>query len=227
MNDQQKTGGIAALVMAATFVVGVAVFAGLLLGSAFESSDPVEVVAFLADHQALLSIWYAIIYVVFGIALVILTFALRERLASAAPAMTQPATAFGLIWSGLVIASGMIAVVGIDAVVKLYGRDPAQAGTVWSAISTVQEGIGGGVEIVGALWVLLLSWAALRVSALPRALNYLGVVIGVSGVLTIVPALELFGAIFGIGLIVWFAWLGLVMLREHPDDRAAATSGRA
>jgi hypothetical protein len=218
VNDQQKTGGIAALVLAATFVIGIAVFAGVLLGSAIESNDPVEVVEFLADHQALLSIWYVIIYVVFGIALIVLTLALAERLTSAVPAISQPATAFGMIWSGLVIASGMIAVIGIDTVIDLYARDPAQAGTVWSAIDAVQLGIGGGIEIVGALWVLLVSWAALRVNVLPRALNYLGVVIGVSGTLTIVPPLEIFGAVFGIGLIVWFAWLGVVMLRGYPDE---------
>jgi hypothetical protein len=219
VNDQQKSGGIAALVLAATFVIGIAVFAGVLLGSAFESSEPVEVVGFLAAHQAMLSIWYVIIYVVFGIALVVLTLALHERLKSAAPAITQPATAFGLIWSGLVIASGMIAVVGINTVVDLYDRDPAQAGTVWSAIDAVQLGIGGGIELVGALWVLLVSLAALRVSVFPRSLNYLGVVIGVSGVLTIVPALAAFGAVFGLGLIAWFAWLGRVMLRGYQDNR--------
>jgi hypothetical protein len=219
VNDQQKSGGIAALVLAATFVIGIAVFAGVLLGSAFESSEPVEVVGFLAAHQAMLSIWYVIIYVVFGIALVVLTLALHERLKSAAPAITQPATAFGLIWSGLVIASGMIAVVGINTVVDLYDRDPAQAGTVWSAIDAVQLGIGGGIELAGALWVLLVSLAALRVSVFPRSLNYLGVVIGVSGVLTIVPALAAFGAVFGLGLIAWFAWLGRVMLRGYQDNR--------
>lgn len=50
----------------------------------------------------------------------------------------------------------------------------------------------------------------------PRALNYLGVVIGVLGLLTVVPALEVLGAVFGLGLIVWFVWLGIVMLRSSP-----------
>ena len=57
------------------------------------------------------------------------------------------------------------------------------------------------------------SWAALRAGGLPRALNYLGMVLGASGLLTVVPVLEVLGAVFGLGLIVWFAWLGIVMLR--------------
>ena len=76
------------------------------------------------------------------------------------------------------------------------------------------DGLGGGIEVVGGLWVLLVSWAALWARGLPRALNYLGMVIGVSGLLTVVPVLEVLGAVFGLGLIVWFAWLGIVMLRS-------------
>ncbi|MBV7339417.1 hypothetical protein KFU94_66625 [Chloroflexi bacterium TSY] len=39
----------------------------------------------------------------------------------------------------------------------------------------VLNGIGGGVEVLGGLWVLLVSWAALRNGELPRVLHYLGV----------------------------------------------------
>jgi hypothetical protein len=131
--------------------------------------------------------------------------------------MVQTATAFGLIWGGLVFASGMVFNVGLGTVVDLYGSDPAQAAPVWLAIAAVQGGLGGGNEIVGGLWVLLVSWAALRAGGLPRALNFYGVVIGVAGLFSIVPALEVLGVIFGLGSIVWFAWVGIVMLRGRPS----------
>jgi hypothetical protein len=217
MNDVQKTGGVAALVLAATFVIGFALYLGLLANSGFESGDPVEAVAFLSDYQSILSVWYLIIYVVFGIALVVLTLALYERLKAGASAMAQAAAAFGLIWAGLVIASGMIAIVGIGAVVELYNDDPAQAGSAWVAIESVQFGIGGGIEIVGALWVLLLGRAGLRTATLPRRLSQVGIVTGSAGALTIIPALELFGAVFGLGLVVWFTWAGILMLRTTPE----------
>ena len=132
----------------------------------------------------------------------------------------QTATAIGLIWAGVVIASGMICNIGIKNVVALSGTDPAQAAPVWLAIDSVRDGLGGGNEIVGALWILLLSWAALRAGGLPRVLNYLGVVISVAGLLTLVPALELVGVIFGLGSIVWFVWVGIVMLRGSQGAAA-------
>ena len=220
MNDLQKVGGVAALIEAATFVVGFALYATLLASADYGSLDidPVQNVAFLADNQATMYTWNLIIYVVFGVFLVVLALALHERLKAGSPAMAQTATAFGLIWAGLVIASGMVANVGAGIVVDIYGGDPAQAASVWLALNFVVEGLGGGNEIVGGLWVLLVSSAALRAGGLPRALNYLGVVVSVAGLLTVVPALgELGGAIFGLGSIAWFVWLGIVMLRGRSS----------
>jgi hypothetical protein len=160
------------------------------------------------------------VFVVFSVFLVVLALALYDRLKAGSPAMAQTATVFGLIWAGLVIASGMIFIIGIDNVVDLYGQDPAQAATVWLAIDSVFDGLGGGVELVGGLWILLVSWAALRAGELPRALNYLGVVIGVVGIFTVVPALEVLTDIFGLSQIVWFVWLGIVMLRGSQSAAA-------
>lgn len=231
MEDSRRLGGAAALLMAATFVVGFAVFLGVLVPAGYfdESTDPVQRVAILAEYHTIVSASYLISFVLFGIFLVVLVLALYDRLKAGAPVPAQWATAFGLIWATLVIASGLVANIGIGTVVDIYGRDPAQAGTVWSAVESVQLGLGGGNEIAGGVWVLLISWAALRARELPRVLNYLGVVIGVSGLLTVVPLLEVLGAVealgfvFGMGLIVWFVWLGIVLLGEN--QRAVAEDG--
>lgn len=216
MSSLQRMGGVAALVEAATFVVGFAVFLAVLLPAGYLEADldPSQKAAILADNQTIVSISYLTSYVVFGIFLVVLALALYERLKAAAFATAQTATAFALIWAGLVIASGMTANIGIGRVVDLYGSNPAQAGSAWVALDFVVNGLGGEMEIVGGLWVLLISWAALRAGGLPKAVNYLGVVIGVSGLLTMVGALRVLGPVFGLGLVVWFTWLGITMLRS-------------
>jgi hypothetical protein len=80
----------------------------------------------------------------------------------------------------------------------------------------VSDAIGGANEILGGLWVLLISWAALQSRGLPRALNYLGIVIGAAGILSALPGLGDVGLIFGLVQIVWFIWVGIVMLRGRP-----------
>jgi hypothetical protein len=216
MNNLQKVGGMAALGAAVTFIVGFALLFTLLVPAGYfaANTDPVQTAAFLIDNQAVLYIWYLIIYVIFGIFMVVLSLAMRERLQTNAPALAQIATAFGLIWAGLVIASGMVANVGIGAVVDLYAQDPAQAATVWTAVHAVVVGLGGGNEIVGGLWILLVSWAAWQGGALAKGLNGLGLVVGTAGILTTVfPTVDALGAVFGLGSIVWFIWAGIIMWR--------------
>ena len=219
MNKLQKMGGIAALIEATTFVIAIALLVTVVAPAGYGhlDVDPVQNAAFLANNQTLMYLWNLIAYVIFGAFLVVLSLALYARLKDGSPALAQTATAFGLIWAGLMFASGMVANIGAGAIIDVYGRDPVQAGAAWLALDFVVGGLGGGNEIVGGLWVLLLSWAALQTGTLPKALNYLGLLVSAAGIVTIVPALGEVGAIFGLGSIVWFIWLGIVMLRHHPS----------
>jgi hypothetical protein len=222
MKSLQKVGGVAALILAAAYLMGIGLNFTLLDSSGY--IEPVEKVAFLADNQSILYIQTLFIYIVFGIFLVVLALALYERLKDGSPAMAQTATTFGLIWATLVIAGGMVFNTSMGTVVDLYGKDPAQAASVWLAISSVFQGLSGIPEIPGGLWTLLVSWAALRAGELPRGLNYLGVVIGAAGLLTVVPALfEVAVAVFALGQIVWWVWMGIVMLRSNPSPAHQTT----
>jgi hypothetical protein len=212
MKNLQKMGGIAALYAGVAFIVGML---GFLLVVGWPD-DPVQQVAVLVNNQVSLHILYVIVYQVWAVFLVVLTLALYERLKADSPAVMQTATAIGIIWATVVIASGMIFNIGMDNVVDLHGEDPAQATTVWLVIESVSDAIGGGNEILGGLWVLLISWAALQSRGLPRALNYLGIVIGAAGILSALPGLGDVGLIFGLVQIVWFIWVGIVMLRGGP-----------
>lgn len=219
MTPLQKAGGIAALLQALTYIVGFAAIATVLDPGNTEQWSALQKLEYTLDRKWMFQLWTLFIYVVFGIALVVLSVALHDRLRVRSPAMAQVATAFGLIWAGLAIASGMVASVGLETVDALHARDNAQAASAWIVIGAIQNGLGGGVEIVGGLWVLLTSVAALQDRQLPKALNYLGIAIGIAGVLTLVPPLAELGAVFGLGQIIWFAWLGVHMLRRVGQVR--------
>ena len=210
----QKAGGIAALFEALAYIIGFAVIATVLDPGDTEGWSAARKLGFILEKKTIFQVWTLCIYVLFGIALVVLTIALHERLAKPSSGLIQVATAFGLVWAGLVIASGMVASVGLETAAALHGKDVAQAVSAWVAISAVQDGLGGGVEIVGGLWVLLISVAALRSIVFPKPLNSIGIVVGIAGLLTIVPPLGDLGAVFGLGQILWFVWIGLCMLRR-------------
>ena len=218
MKTLLKMGGIAALIGAATNLFALVTLLTLLEPKGYGSDDPGQIVAFLADNQALMRVWYQIIFLVFGVSMIFLSLALYERLKAGSPARAQAVTTFGLIYAVLVIVIGTLSINNLSTVVELYGKNPAQAATVWLTLDSVETGLGagGGETIVTALWFLLLSWAALRARELPRVLNYLGVVLGVAGILSVVLASLGLSAVYGLGLIIWFVWLGIVMLRSNP-----------
>ncbi len=213
MKNLQKMGGIAALYAGAAYVVGIMGFL-LIVGW---PDDPVKQVAVLVNNQVSQHILYLIVYQVWAIFLVVLTLSLYERLKADSPAIMQIATAVGMIWATVVIASGMIFNIGMDNVVDLYSKDPVQATAVWLVIESVCDGIGGGNEILGGLWMLLISWVGLQGGGLPKALNYLGIVVGVAGISSALPGLSEVGLVFGLVQIMWFVWLGIVMLRSSQS----------
>ena len=221
---QQKVGGFAALYLAAAYLVAMPYF--LVVVKDQDVVDPAEKVALLVANHDSMTYMYLITYVIFGIVLAVLALALHERLRGGSPILTQTATAVGLIWAFVLVASGMIFNAGMAAVVGLHATSPVQAVSAWQAIEPVTDGLGGsGGEILGGLWVLLVSVAALRTGELPKALNWLGVAIGTAGVLSVVPVLKDLGYVFGLLQIVWFVGLGIVMLRttSRPADPAMAS----
>ena len=165
-----------------------------------------------------------LMYVFFGVFLIVLSLALYDRLKSGAPAIMQVGTAIGIIWAGSLIASGMVANAGIAPVVALYAKDPAQAALTWQGIESVASGLGNGNgEILGGLWALLVSLAALRAGGLPKGLNILGLLVGAVGILSIIPGLTDLTGVFGLSQIIWFVWLGIVLLRNNLVERCKTT----
>ena len=163
-----------------------------------------------------------LMYVIFGVVLIVLALALYDRLKSGAPANMQVATAIGIIWAGSLIASGMVANAGIAPVVALYARAPAQAALTWQGIESVASGLGNANgEILGGLWVLLVSLTALRAGGLPKGLNILGLLVGAAGIISLIPGLtDQMTGVFGLSQIIWFVWLGIVLLRSNPGKTA-------
>jgi hypothetical protein len=188
--------------------------------------DPARKVALLVGNQGSMRVMYLVTYVILGLVLAVLALALHARLRHGAPLLAQAATVVGLIWAVVLVASGMVFNAGMTAVVELQAASPDQAVAAWQAIEPVAQGLGGsGGELLGGLWVLLVSVAALRTGGLPKVLGWLGVVIGAAGVLSVAPALRDLGYGFGALQIVWFVWMGIVMLRAPVSARSLAADG--
>lgn len=211
MKNIQKMGGFAALLMAAAYITIMAIFIMVLKYQTI--TDPMQKMALVVEQPNMFFLTNLLGYVFFGVFLVILSLALNDRLKDASKGMVQVAVAFGIIWAGSLIASGMVANAGITPTVALYASDPALASNNWSLIETLSGGLGNANgEILGGLFTLLISWAALKSGKLPKALNILGLLLGLVGLVSLVPMLNNLATVFGLLQIVWFVWLGIILL---------------
>lgn len=212
----QKAGGLAALYLAAAYLLAIPFF--LIVVDYLSVTDPAAKVALLVANHGSIQAMHLITYVLFGIALGGLVLALHERLKSVSPGLMQAATLVGLLWAFVLVASGMIFNAGMGAVVTLYPSDPGHAVAMWQAIEPISEGLSSSDgELLGGLWVLLVSIAGLRESGLVKPLGWLGLAVGFVGILSVIPPLRDAALMFGLMQIGWFLWLGITMLR--PTQR--------
>jgi len=218
--SQQKIGGAAALYLAAAYLAAIPYF--LLVVDYRSAADPAAKLAMVARNQESLYAVTLVTYVIFGLALAVLALALRDRLRGAESPLARISAGLGLLWAGLLIASGSVFTMGMKNVLDLHASDPAGAASAWWIIESVADGLGGGSgEVLGGPWVLLVSWAGLRSKRLPRALSWVGVATGLVGLVSIIPPLRDAAIGFGILQIPWLVWLGITLLRTREDAAAA------
>lgn len=223
MKLEMRIGGAAAIIQALCYVLGFALLATSMNPGSTEGWTQVQKLEFVLERQSLFVFWNTVIYIVFGAALVVLAVVLHRLLQPSASLVASVGTPFGLIWAGLVVASGMVANVGLAWVSEAYATGAEAAAQTWTVVGIVQDGIGGGVEVVGGIWVFCTSVASLRARAvIPKPVNLLGLVVGVCGAVTIVPALSDMGAVFGLLQIAWFVAVGVVLLRASDAQQGAA-----
>ena len=216
----QRLGGAAAVMEGLLYVAGMIYF--ILVVDYMSVSGAEARVQLLVDNLLGLIAINTLIYIVFGVALVVLAVALHERLSPLQPALMQLASAFGIIWAGVVIVAGMLFNLGAEQAVLLNAKDSAAAGDYWHIIDTVHQAMGGGVEILGGLWMLFVSLAGLRGKEFPGILNWLGLLVGFAGTITLIPPLsEIGGIFFGLGQIVWFLWIGILMMIRSAGPASA------
>ncbi len=209
----EKIGGFAAFYLGLAYAAAIGLFLVVLdLPSIVSAEQKLELVA---ANALLFHGMHLAIYVIFGVVLTVFVFALHEALKGVAPLSGRFASILGFMWAVLLIASGMVTIAGIGPAIEMLETNPSAAAVYWSGIETVAEGIGLGLgEILGGLMTLVFSLAALRGGVFPKALNYLGIVVGVAGTVSVLPGLQDVAALFGITQLVWFFWLGAVFLRR-------------
>lgn len=207
-----KAGGVAAIGMALCYISMAVIFFGLIsLPSGLDSLGRLQY--YMQQEYMLVSIGYGIGYLLFGVLLAILLQALRQAIPDSQSAMAGLAERFGNVWLLLMMASGMVALISMEMILRLLDTSTEQALALHNTYQLLTNALGGGIELVGGLWVLLLSIAGLKHNIFPKLLHSLGIIVGSLGIATVLHTLPYLKDAFGITQFIWFIWLGVALLR--------------
>ncbi len=171
MKSLQKMGGIAALGHTTALVMGMVLSFTLMFP--LLDAAPDQTLNFLSGHPALTSLWIWVVDLGAAVTFVVMLLALYERLKTDSPVLMQAAAVFGLLWAGLTIGTGDLMLHHFGVVANLVGTQAAQA-AAWTVL-------------VRAMWILLLGLAAVRTESFSRLPAYVGVFLGIVGILTLIP----------------------------------------
>ena len=210
-----RLGGVASLGMALCYLSMYVIFFGLI--SVPAGLDTLGRIQYLQQNHLLFAISYSVGYLLFGVFLATTLQALQHALPDKNSALAGLAERFGGIWVMLMMASGMTYLIGLDKVFQLFRIDPVQAQALYHSVWLITNALGGGIELVGGLWMLLLSMAGLKQKWFPKALHLLGLLIGALGIMTVLHNLPYLKDAFGLLQLVWFSWLGVMLIRTEVE----------
>jgi hypothetical protein len=205
----QKIGGVgsigSAFLAAIYLVFFLLVFPSLGLVGPSDWIDPTKCIAAWSASPItffLLNLGFILL----SIAFIMIVLALRDRMQASAPNLMRIAVIGVSISCALWLAGGLIGIIGMPSIVS------AKDASAYRAVMGVYLGLSIAADHALGWVLLLIGWAAVKTSGLPRILSYLSVLVGIVGILEF--AVQPFMFVFLFLGIIWGLWLGVVLLRS-------------
>ncbi len=215
-----RIGAIAAFGMAASPVF----IAIPMLGAAAVGVQPPtgdldsEIASILA--QPILYGTAGLVFVILGASLIILALALHDRLRRVAPVAMPIGAAAGVIGGALIMLAGFGPATLAADVARIEGQDHQAAVAAYVTNGLVSTRLSWNGMVMFGAFALIVSIVGARVGLLPRLLSYLGILLGI--MLIVGYLLPVWFASIPI-IVVWSAWLGIVLFRAESRVARSAT----
>lgn len=204
--------GAAFIAMALCYITLFVIYGAVL-------STPTDVstadkIAYLIENKGLVNFTFVLGYVLFACLLCFCVYVIGGLFQPVSQPAMAMATLFGYFWVVVLLCAGMIGISANELLASYSVTSPAAAETIYYARTLMLEGLGGGIEFIGGVWLLILGAVGWRHGLFSKSLSAFTLLKGAIGVLTLVCADSVLRDLFGITGIVWFIWMGIVMIKK-------------
>jgi len=204
--------GVAFIGMALCYITLFIIYGAILSTPADVSTA--EKIAYVIENKGLFNFTYILGYVVFACLLCFCVYVTGNLYQKASPAAMAMASLFGYFWVVVLLCTGMIGISSNELLENYSVANPAAADAIYYASMLMTESLGGGIEFIGGVWLVLLAVVSWRHQLLSKSLTVFTLVKGAIGVATLFSAESLLRELFGVTGIIWFIWMGIVMFKK-------------
>jgi hypothetical protein len=198
----QKLGGYASIILVIILIVNIGILTAIFQGfTGLEIYDPAKMMAAYNASTIAFRMYY-VLGVLTGVLIAFIALVLQERMQASAPQLIAITTEMTGIYRNVILSQ----ISDPPAFRSFLVLHECLAGAAYNAL-------GWGLLFIGC--------AVLGTRALPQMLGYITLLYGVAEIVVTVSKIELaipIGLLLGI---IVFAWLGVVLLREHQPNVAA------
>lgn len=211
-NHIQPLAGVAFIGMALCYITLFAIYGTVLSTPA--GADTGEKISWLIEQKVLFNLTFVLGYVVFACLLCFCVYVIGSLYQKVSHAAMTMASLFGYFWVVVLLCTGMIGICSTELIEHYRVTHPAAAETIYYARILMIESLGGGIEFIGGVWLLISGIVSWRHALLSKYLAAFTLIKGAIGVLTLICADSLLRDLFGVTGILWFLWIGIVMIKK-------------
>ncbi|MEP4546190.1 MAG: DUF4386 family protein [Saccharospirillum sp.] len=204
--------GAAFIGMALCYITLFIIYGALLSTPA--DATTAEKIAYLIENKGLFNVTYVLGYVLFACLLCFCVYVIGGLYQKVSQPAMALATLFGYFWVVVLLCTGMIGITSHELLASYSTSNPAAAEVIYYARALLTESLGGGIEFIGGVWLLLFGAVSWRHGLFSKPLSAFTLVKGAIGVATIFSTEPVLRDLFGITGIVWFLWIGIAMIRK-------------
>lgn len=221
---QNKLAASSLFLMAASYIILMVIYGALLIMP--EGLAEAEKLAFVGDNAILINATYVIGYVLFACYLLLANIVMKSFIASESPLLGKITHAFGLIWVVILSATGLIAITSTN-LIAAGSLETDTALVYYHASNLLTDSLGGGIEFIGGMWVLLIGVFGWQTHSFSRGFSFFSLVKGFIGIVTLICPDTMLRVAFGLTGVVWFIWFAFVMLGLNKNSIKAERAALA